>query len=411
AEDARALLSRGGVHGLKSRLALFRGQHHDAAREAVLMREALLRAKEVDPSSKDVLFGLGLYDYFVDVLPRLAKVIRFFTGMPGGNRVRGLAWIEDARRGALFHRSEALAQLFVIDAFYEKRLDPALAEVRELRGRYPGSPLWGLRLAALECHGLGLYRESTVASQQIVAAAERGEPNYAPIVATMAQVYWGDALLEDLRFAEARSVLLRVKRGDPQASWIGPRAQFLLGRSLELEGDREGAVVHYQAAALSANREERRRAEAALSKSLSMAEVLGTGRLAQARRLREEGRLQEATAAFREALRLWPASEEAALRTAEADLDEGRAEAARGPLERLASAPQPRPPWVKPWSRLLLGRVKDLAGDREGAVREYKEVYENPYGHEELREGAAAGLKRPYVPPRRRDERGEKPYH
>jgi tetratricopeptide (TPR) repeat protein len=397
-QDARALLAMGAAHGVKSRLALFRGDHGKAASEAVAMRSALLKARAADPESKDVLFGLGLYDYFVDVLPRLAKVLRFLSGMPGGNRARGLASIEEARKSAVFHRSEALAQLSQIHAVYERAPDAALGELRELRIRYPGSPLWGLRLAALEGESLGLYKEAERVNEEILNASLRHEANYAPIVGLMARVQWGEALLLDLRLPEARRVLAPALDGDPDAPWIGPRAEYAFGRSLELSGDRDGALEHYRTARLASKGEERRRSESALGNPLTTAEVRGQARIAAARRLREAGRRADSRQAFLDALRLWPDSQEALLRVTEGDMEEGRLAAARGPLEKLAALSETRPPFVKPWSHLLLARVLDADGERIRALREYKEVYEHPCGEAWLRNRAFEGLDRPYAP-------------
>lgn len=395
--DSRALLARGAAHGIKSRLALFRRRGHPAAREAALMRETLLILQKVDPSSKDALFGLGLYDYFMDVLPRLAKLLRFLAGYPPGDRLRGLEAIELARESALFHKTEALAQLFVIDSSYEKRWDRALAEIRELRTRYPGAPLWALRLAEIE-EQLGLYAEAAREAEKILLASERGEANYAPVVGDMARIVWANALVSDLQCPEARKVLLSVKEFS-EAPWILPRSHILLGRCSELDGDRDAAVAQYRIAALSGRGDEHDDAESALSHPLSKEIVKGSERLAAARRLRESGRIPEAVAAFREARRVWPESQEASLRAAEADLADGKLEEARGSLEALASRPAPSPLFVRPWSRFLLARLNDLQGAREAAIKGYKEVYEHPFGEEELKEWAAKGIQEPNSAP------------
>jgi hypothetical protein len=396
-DDARAWLARGGAHGVRSRLALFRGRHSEAAHEAARMREALLVAHTLDPSSKDAVFGLGLYDYFVDVLPRLAKLLRFLTGMPPGDRGRGLQEIEEAREGAVFHRAEALAQISQLDAVYERRLDRALGELQELRASFPGSPLWALRLGELEGSDLGLYPESERLAGEVLAASERREANYAPIVGLMARVLWGQALFSDLRFPEARQVLEPALGGDPKAPWIAPRAEFLYARCLEYEGRRQEALPHYRNAAAAGSGAASRRAEEALGHPLPPAEIRSTEALARGRRAREAGLEEEARAAFREALRLRE-SPEALLRVAEADLDEDRPDAARGPLEHLSAEATTSPPWVGPWSRLLLGRLDDLRGQREAAVRLYKDVYQHPLGQEALKDGATSGLDHPFAP-------------
>lgn len=394
--DARALLARGGAHGVRSRLHLFRVQKREAADAAVRMRRDLLRLLELDPGNKDALFGLGLYDYYADVLPRLAKVVRFLARIPGGDRERGLARIEEGK-GSWLHGAEAQVQLYIIYAFYEEKPDRALEEIVDLRKRFPGSPLWGLQLAEHERDRLGLYARSAAVAREVLEARERQAPNYAGVVAAMARLSLGESLLLDLRLAEARRALLEVKDGVPEAPWLAPKAHLLLGRSLELEGDRDGALVHYRLAAAAPDRELRRRARTAVASPIPAAEVRAAHPVAEARRLRESGRTRESAEAYREALAAWPDCQEAALRVAEEEMRRGHAGLAREALQRLASRERTSPPWVRVWSVLLLARLHDLAGEREAAVNAYKEVFEAPWGQAELREAAAAGLQRPYA--------------
>jgi len=390
-DDARAFLARGAAHGVTSRLRLDRGASRDAAREAVLMRDDLLQVRRLDSLNKDALFGLGLYDYYTDVLPRLTKVLRFFAGMPGGDRARGLAEIEESREGSAFHRTEAMLQLYEIHAFYEASPDRAQEEIAELRSRYPGSPFWALKLAEHERDRLGLYQEAASVARDILASSESGHANYSPTVAEMAKLSLGESLLLDLRLSAARDAVLGVRT----ASLLG-RREFLLGRVLELEGDRQAALARYGAA--STDPLLRRRARRLLAAPLSAAEVAAATTLGEARRLLERGHRQEAAALCRDALRVWPASTEAALRVAEDDLLKGRPAAAGERLRRLAATEDPQPPWVRPWTQLLLGRLYDLEGNRSAAVNEYKKVYNAPYGQTRLREWALEGLQRAYVP-------------
>jgi len=398
--DARALMARGAAHGVKSRLHLFRLKRRDAAREAVRMREDLLLARELDADAADVAFGLGLYDYYADVLPRIAKLLRFLAGIPGGDRVRGLALIESARDRSAFHDTEVRVQLYEIRAFYENAPDRALEEIAGLRWLYPGSPLWALKLAEHQRDRMGLYAESAAVAREILEMAAAGHPNYSDVAAAMARVFLGESLLLDLRFVEARRALLPARNGVAGTPWVGARARLLLGRSLELEGDREGAEVHYRIAAATADPGLRRRAQEALTSPLPDEEVRATPRLAEGRRHREAGRRQEAAESFAAALRLWPECQEALVRVAEEELARARPRLARELLERLDV--DPRPPWVLPWSRLLLAQVEDLEGDREAAVALYQKVFAAPYGRAELRNLAAAGLKRPFAPRDRR---------
>ncbi len=398
--DARARLARGAAHGVNSRFHLFRLHQREASRAAVRMREDLLAVQKQEPSSKDVLFGLGLYDYYVDVLPRMAKVLRFIVGMPGGDRRRGLQKIEEGQQSFLYD-VEAQAQLYEIYAFYEARPDRALERIRGLHRRYPGWALWGLKLAEHQRDRLGLAESADVARSLLEAEERRGRGQGA--AAALARLSLGESLLRDGRTAEARQALLPLRQGLSEPPLLAARAAFLLGRSLELEGDREGAAAHYRLAAESSDRELRESSRRALRAPLSAAEVKGGLLVAGARRARETGEAAESTRLFRAALAVLPTSQEAALRVAEDDLDHGRIKAAGSLAERLGHAKEFQPPWVRAAARLLEARLLDLAGQREEAMAAYRLVQAEPFGQEELKRQAGDGLSRPYRVPRAAD--------
>jgi hypothetical protein len=395
--DVRARLARGAAYGVRSRFHMFRGHRGDAARDAVRMREDLLQVRERDPENREALFGLGLYDYYGDVLPRVAKVLRFLARMPGGDRSRGLARIEEAAEGATLHQVEVKAQLYEIYAFFEDRPDLALAEIRELRRRYPGWPLWGLKLAEHLRDRVGDYRESAAVAAQMIAPRKGREQG--PGALALARLSLGESLLLDLRPSEARRALLPVKDGLPGMPALAAQVRLLLGRGLEMEGDRDGAAVHFRAAAGGPDKETRRRAEDALDHPLPPGQVRALHSLGEARRAREAGRTREAASGYADALLAWPASAEAILGVADTALAEGETERARELMDRLDERELTAPPWLRPWAHLLRGQLLDLEGRREAAVQLYKKVLQDACAPPATRERAAAATRSPFRRP------------
>jgi hypothetical protein len=393
-DDARARFARGAARGVRSRHHLFRAQRAEAARTAAQMRDDLRAARVQDPEDADVLFGLGLYDYYVDVLPRFARLLRFFARLPGGDRARGLRAIEEAARTSTLHAVEARVQLYEIHAFYEGDPEAAADDMEELAHRYPGWPLWSLKLAEHLRDRLGAYAESAAVARRMLGAGDAARPDPGAGALALARLSLGESLLLDLRPEEARHALLPLLDASAGRPALAARARLLIGRSLELEGEREGAVAHYRAAL--SDRDAKKRAQAALAHLLPAAEVEGVRLLARARRAREAGHGAEAAARAQEALAAWPEGREAALIVAERELREGGAGSARVP--EVDEAREGEPPWLAPFSRLLRARQADARGDREIAVALYKEVYAHACRRTELRAAAADGLRSPFRP-------------
>jgi hypothetical protein len=393
--DARALIARAGAFGAESRLHIFRLHKRDAARAAVRMRADLLAVAELDPANTEVTYGLGLYDYYADVLPRALKLLRFLTGLPAGNRQRGLARIEEGL-GSQFHDVEARVQLYEIHAFYEDDQDRAADEARRLRASYPGNPLWALKLAEHLLGRLGDAPSSAGVAREALAAHERGHPNYGEVVASMARVLLAEALLTEMRTAEASAVIRPVAEGrDPG---LAPRARLVLGRALELDGRRSDAEACYRDAGTASDESLRKAAHEALARPIPQGEIRGRRAALLARALYEAGRKAEAFRAYRQAGQDWPGCREATLRAAEEAVERGRADSALPTLARLSEEPGLSPPWLRPLARLLLARCHDLRGERARAEELYNHVYKMPLGRPELREGASLGLLRPFRP-------------
>src|SRR5207247_8457494 len=136
-----------GSYGPLVQWRALRGQRLAAARDGNKIRQALERALELDPGLDDAHFGIGLYHYYADMAPAAAKILRWLLFLPGGDRVKGLQEMLQARqRGALL-KGEADYQLHLIYVWYERNTPRALELLRELDARYPANPLFVRRIA------------------------------------------------------------------------------------------------------------------------------------------------------------------------------------------------------------------------------------------------------------------------
>jgi hypothetical protein len=362
--DGRALLARGAAHGVKSRLHLFRWDRGPASREAVRMREALSAARAAGTEALDLDFGLGLYDYYADTLPRFFRIVAFVLRIPGGDRERGLAGIAGvARGGSLFHDDEARVQMYDIHAYFERKPDRALHWIREMWRRHPGWPIWGLKLAQLTGAPMGLWKESEAVAREVLATAEEGRhPSYQPVVAAMARVELAEALLGDLRLEEACAAARAAGPDVAGAGWVAERAGRVLARCAEIE----------------------RRAGSPEARALLL--------LARSRRSRERGEEAEAEATCLQAFQAFPASGEARLCAARESLRAGRWEAARSLARAVLDGEEHAE--LRPFAQLVVARASEETGDRVEALVRYRRAWEEPLGRAAVRAEAAAAILR-----------------
>src|SRR6185369_6587844 len=113
----------------------------------------LEKASELDPALESVKLGLGMYDYFMSQLSRPLKAMAYATTGRWGERERGLATLllmADSSGPARMEARAVLSAIYASDK--EKQWGKAEALLRELTQRYPGNPLYRLRLAyVLQC--------------------------------------------------------------------------------------------------------------------------------------------------------------------------------------------------------------------------------------------------------------------
>jgi len=106
-DTAEMELYAGLGYASRARLLGLRYEKMPVARAGVEGRKHLLRCLELDPDMADAYLGLGLYNYYVDTLSAMAKVLRFFMGIPGGDKRVGLHQLEMASTKGVLTQMEA----------------------------------------------------------------------------------------------------------------------------------------------------------------------------------------------------------------------------------------------------------------------------------------------------------------
>ena len=145
-ESAPMHVFAGMGYGLEARLHGLRGDHLAVARTGVKGREHFLRALALDPQMGDALTGLGLYNYLADALSSFAKMLRFFMGIPGGNKQKGIQQLETAMNTAELTAVEARFYLARNLRNFDLQYERSAALMEPLVAQYPDNPVFQLLL-------------------------------------------------------------------------------------------------------------------------------------------------------------------------------------------------------------------------------------------------------------------------
>jgi tetratricopeptide (TPR) repeat protein len=148
-ESAEMQFYAGMADAATARLHAFRGENRNAARAGVRARDHFSRAKALDASLADADMGLGLYNYYVDTLSAMARVLRFFMGIPGGSKQEGVRLLERAIADGVLTPNLARFYLALNLHRYDQQYEKALRVISPLAEKYPANPLFQLARADL----------------------------------------------------------------------------------------------------------------------------------------------------------------------------------------------------------------------------------------------------------------------
>ena len=171
-ESAEMQFYAGMAEASAARLYGLRGENRNTARSGVRGREHLLRAKALDPDLADADLGLGLYSYYVDTLSSLARILRFFMGIPGGSKQEGVRLLEQAAAQGVLTSNIARFYLALNLHRYDQQYERALDVLAPLVEKYPGNPLFQLARGDLygklgrKQQALACYRAASAAAVQ-----------------------------------------------------------------------------------------------------------------------------------------------------------------------------------------------------------------------------------------------------
>lgn len=249
--DAEALMALGAAEGILGRMYATRRQYIRGYLSARSAMKATRAAVEADPSLVDAQLGLGMYDYYTDLYPRmirpLAKVIL------RGDRARGIERLRlVAERGSWGKMAAKmlLVEISLHDPYGARDPELAVKLMSEVRQRYPTSAmLHSAQLAAL--YQAGRVDEAHLGALEFLRKVEEGR--YRRFDEAKGRVFLAAALWALKRPEDALTSYLKAAGLKPRNRW-SVWALVRAGHVLDLLGRRTEALLAYKEAATEPDR-------------------------------------------------------------------------------------------------------------------------------------------------------------
>jgi len=389
----------GGAYGARVQWRVLRQERLGAARDGREVKNALDRTLALAPGLVDAQFGLGLYEYYADVAPPAARFLRALLMLPGGDRGRGLARMQQARQAGQLLADEAAFQLHVVYFWYENRAADALALLGELVRQHPRNPYFRRAIADAEAVYLHDMSASLASWRELARLADSNAVNEAMMTRAEAHLGYACALdaIGDTDLAVAE--LTRLRAAAPLVPWgITNRVALALGRAHDRLGNRvEADALLRQVVASTAKHDPLALGEAA-RKILQKPTPEPKGR---AHRLGLEAWrafITDGAASvlprFEEAIALDPDNGVTRLHYARVLAARQRVAPAIAALDATIATARTTPPTAIAEAALLAGRLREQQRDRDGAISAYRRAASTFGGASEARTAARRAIDR-----------------
>lgn len=236
----------GGALGFLGRFELMRGEWFSSFLAAKKAIKALKTCHKMAPNNRDVLLGLGTFDYYT---ARLSGVLRFLSYLllHKGGKEEGLRKLHLAAEEAIYSGSEAKSVLAHIYLFIEWDFPKALHLAKDLGDRYEEDPMYKL-FQGVSYIWLGMdheYRDMVRLLRQ--RGLEASSKEAASLWSRRALYLESTNDLFHGRYHEARLKLGAIlDKSDPENDPLMIAWPIVkIGMSYDLEGNREEAEKHY----------------------------------------------------------------------------------------------------------------------------------------------------------------------
>ncbi|MEK7748479.1 MAG: hypothetical protein AAB269_00315, partial [Bacteroidota bacterium] len=250
-KDVTALFFKGGAVGFRGRLRANRGNWLGAANDGIVALPVVRKAYELDPNNYDVLLGIGIYNYYADIVPDRYPIVKpLMIFFPSGDRKRGLEQLSLASRNSKYAKVEATYFLMQNYFNFEKDYSKALELARQLHAKYPRNSVFHRYLGRCLV-STGLLADANAQFVEIESRFWKKQTGYDAYDGREAYYYVGKF---DFLSGRLDNALVKLEKCDSLSRKIdkdGPSGfmslgNLLMGMTYDLQNKREYALQQYR---------------------------------------------------------------------------------------------------------------------------------------------------------------------
>jgi|TARA_Y100000031_G_scaffold155891_1_gene208170 hypothetical protein len=228
-----------------ARIYAYRGRYLKAGGSGEDGRKHLERALELDSSMIEVMYPLGLYNYYSDFGSTILKLLSWLWFVPTGDATLGRKYLHELAESDSIQRWNARFILANINT-YHRPVDYAIAEtlVTGLHERFPGNRIVHFELIELYYES-GRYAE---AAREADVLANRPKTNRLfEGRGNVARIWQARALIRLGQSEQALKALARVPASGQMPSWGSAWLHLTRAQAYDTLGRRDEALADYRA--------------------------------------------------------------------------------------------------------------------------------------------------------------------
>jgi tetratricopeptide (TPR) repeat protein len=249
-DDLGALFFKGGAIGFRGRLRSHREEWLLAANDGRLAIPIVHQAYKIAPNNLDVLLGMGIYNYYRDVIPEEYPFVKpFVIFFPAGDKVLGIQQLRQTSEKARYANVEATYFLVQLLYKYEKNYNEALTLVSRLHQQYPANSVFHIFTGRLYS-SLGKWEEMNNIFTEVMSLSRAKKIGYNETSLREANYSLG---LYQMNFNKHESALEYFYKCDElsrnldagEQSWFMAMSNLKIGMIYDLQHKRDLAIMQY----------------------------------------------------------------------------------------------------------------------------------------------------------------------